>query len=63
MDVGGDATLLMHKGKELEEKDAKDGYLPDPASTDNAEFKCILQLMKDSIPIVKTKYSGNHEDS
>jgi adenosylhomocysteinase len=31
--------------------------LPDPASTDNAEFKCILQLLKDSIPADKTKYT------
>eukprot|EP00438_Fugacium_kawagutii_P006074 Skav200575 [mRNA] locus=scaffold917:270389:272159:- [translate_table: standard] len=43
VDDGGDATLLVHKGKELEEKFAKDGSLPDPASTTNAEFKCILQ--------------------
>merc|ERR1712086_218455 len=50
VDDGGDATLLIHKGKEFEEKYAKDGTLPDPASTDNAEFKCILQLLKDSIP-------------
>merc|ERR1739848_701214 len=35
----------------------KDGSLPDPSSTDNAEFKCILQLLKDSIPADKTKYS------
>merc|ERR1712238_184788 len=48
---------LIHKGKEFEEKFAKDGSLPDPASTDNAEFKCILQLLKDSIPQDKTKYS------
>ena len=39
MDFGGDATLLMHKGKELEEKNAKDGFLPDPVSINNAEFK------------------------
>merc|ERR1711885_120520 len=26
-------------------------------STDNPEFKCILQLLKDSIPADKTKYS------
>jgi len=57
VDDGGDATLLMHKGKELEEKFAKDGSLPDPASTDNAEFKCILQLLKDSIQLDKTKYT------
>merc|ERR1719469_1789037 len=57
VDDGGDSTLLMHKGKEYEEKFAKDGSLPDPSSTDNAEFKCILQLLKDSIPVDKTKYS------
>merc|ERR1711918_284940 len=57
VDDGGDATLLIHKGKDFEEKFAKDGSLPDPMSTDNAEFKCILQLLKDSIPVDKTKYT------
>merc|ERR1711967_186348 len=57
VDDGGDATLLIHKGKEFEEKFAKDGSLPDPESTDNPEFKCILQLLKDSIPADKTKYT------
>merc|ERR1712199_8406 len=57
VDDGGDATLLIHKGKEFEEKYAKDGSLPDPNSTDNAEFKCILTLLKDSIPADKTKYT------
>ena len=57
VDDGGDATLLIHKGKEYEEKFAKDGSLPDPASTTNAEFKCVLQLLKDSIQADKTKYS------
>ena len=28
VDDGGDATFLVHKGKELEEKYAKDGSLP-----------------------------------
>merc|ERR1712004_100151 len=57
MGDGGDATLLIHKGKEYDEKYAKDGSLPDPNSTDNAEFKVILQLLKDSIPEDKTKYT------
>jgi len=57
VDDGGDATLLIHKGKEFEDKHAKDGSLPDPSSTTNAEFKCILQLLKDSIPNDKTKYT------
>merc|ERR1711937_919450 len=57
VDDGGDATLLIHKGLEFEAKFAKDGSLPDPNSTDNPEFKCILQLLKDSIPADKTKYT------
>ena len=57
VDDGGGATLLIHTGKEFEEKYVKDGTLPDPVSTDNAEFKCILQLLKDSIPADKTKYT------
>merc|ERR1711983_473509 len=44
-------------GKEFEAKYAKDKSLPDPNSTDNAEFKCILQLLKDSIPADPTKYT------
>merc|ERR1711998_802108 len=56
-DDGGDATPLIHKGKEFEEKYAKDGSLPDPASTDHGEFKCILQLVRDSIPVDKTKWT------
>merc|ERR1711968_227797 len=47
----------IHKGKEYEEKYAKDGSLPDPNSTDNAEFKCILQLLKDSIQVDKRKWT------
>jgi len=57
VDDGGDATLLIHKGKEYEAKFAKDGSLPDPESTTNPEFKCILQLLKDSIQVDKTKYT------
>merc|ERR1711881_253206 len=41
----------------FEEKYAKDGSLPDPASTTNPEFKCILQLLKDSIQADATKYT------
>merc|ERR1712165_363677 len=44
-------------GKEFEGKYAKDKSLPDPSSTDNAEYKCILQLLKDSIPKDPTKYT------
>merc|ERR1711975_58295 len=57
VDDGGDATLLIHKGKEFEEKFAKDGSLPDPASTTNPEFKCVLQTIRDSIQADKTKWT------
>merc|ERR1712107_200858 len=50
-------TLLMHKGKEWEEKYAKDGSLPDPATTDHPEMKCVFDLLKESIPKDKTKYT------
>jgi len=57
VDDGGDATMLIHKGREFEEKYAKDKSLPDPASTDNAEFKVVLQLIRDSIPADPTKWT------
>merc|ERR1712166_619750 len=57
VDDGGDATMLIHKGREYEIKYAKDKSLPDPASTTNAEFKCVPQIIKDSIPADKTKYT------
>merc|ERR1712232_765264 len=57
VDDGGDATLLMHKGKEYEGKFAKGGTWADPASTDNAEFKVILEVLKESIKVDKTKYT------
>merc|ERR1712005_95777 len=57
IDDGGDATLLMHKGREFEIKFEKDGSLPDPESTSNPEFKCVLTVLKDSIPLDKTKYT------
>merc|ERR1712139_164157 len=44
-------------GKEFEGKFAKDGSLPDPNSTDNPEFKCVLQLLRDSIQKDGTKYT------
>merc|ERR1712100_697760 len=57
VDDGGDATLLIHKGKEFEEKYAKDKSLPDPESTSNPEFKCILNLSR--IPFHWMRQSGH----
>merc|ERR1712072_408413 len=57
VDDGGDATMLIHKGREFEEKYAKDKSLPDPMSTTNAEFKIVLQTIRDSIPRDATKWT------
>ena len=43
LDDGGDATLLMHKGAEFEDA----GSFPSPDTTDNDEFKVVLQVLND----------------
>ncbi|MEE2752269.1 MAG: adenosylhomocysteinase [Myxococcota bacterium] len=43
LDDGGDATLLVHMGVELE----KAGTMPDPSTTDNAELACVLSVLRD----------------
>jgi len=58
VDDGGDATLLLHEGKKFEDAYAKDKTLPDPASTDNAEFKCVLTIIKNSIAANPKKWSN-----
>ncbi|GLC37104.1 hypothetical protein PLESTB_001391300 [Pleodorina starrii] len=57
VDDGGDATLLIHEGTKAEAAFAKDGTLPDPDSTDNAEFKIVLALIRDSIKKDATKWT------
>merc|ERR1711988_1282104 len=56
VDDGGDATLLIHEGFEWENKFKANGELPDPASTDNAEFKCVLQTIKESLQDTPTRW-------
>src|SRR4051794_19135220 len=45
VDDGGDATLLIHKGVEFE----KTGKVPSPDTTDNEEYKVILQLLAKTV--------------
>eukprot|EP00178_Gracilaria_changii_P020771 TRINITY_DN606_c0_g5_i1.p2 TRINITY_DN606_c0_g5~~TRINITY_DN606_c0_g5_i1.p2 ORF type:complete len:494 (+),score=113.20 TRINITY_DN606_c0_g5_i1:1505-2986(+) len=49
VDDGGDATLLIHEGFKAEIAYEKDGTLPDPESTDNAEFKVVLTTIRDGL--------------
>jgi adenosylhomocysteinase len=46
VDDGGDMTLIVHEGKKAEDLFLKDGTLPDPTSTDNAEFKIVLTICR-----------------
>lgn len=57
VDDGGDATLLIHEGVKAEAAFAKDGTLPDPESTDNPEFKIVLQVIKDGLAKDATKWT------
>ena len=42
LDDGGDATLLLHKGREFEAA----GAVPDPESADSEEYREILRLLQ-----------------
>jgi len=46
VDDGGDMTLIVHEGYKAEEEYAKTGALPDPESTNNAEFKIVLGIVR-----------------
>ena len=45
LDDGGDATMLVHKGREFEAA----GAVPDPASAESEEFRVFLGLLQDSV--------------
>ncbi|KAI5444625.1 hypothetical protein KIW84_013046 [Lathyrus oleraceus] len=49
VDDGGDATLLIHEGVKAEELFEKTGEVPDPTSTDNAEFQLVLTIIRDGL--------------
>jgi len=56
VDDGGDMTMLIHEGFKAENAYAKDGTVPDPNSTDNAEFKIVLAIIKRTLPIQADKW-------
>jgi adenosylhomocysteinase len=53
LDDGGDATLLVHKGKQYEEV----GAVPDPATADSEEFEVILRLLHTSLGEDKQRWT------
>jgi adenosylhomocysteinase len=50
VDDGGDMTMLIHEGVKAELAFEATGALPDPASTDNEEFKVVLGLIARLLP-------------
>jgi adenosylhomocysteinase len=52
LDDGGDATMLVHKGREFEAA----GAVPDPSTGESDEFKVFLQLLTDSL--ARTRSAG-----
>jgi adenosylhomocysteinase len=57
VDDGGDATLLIHEGYARELKFAADGSLPSADETDNHEFKCVLNVIRESIQRDATRFT------
>lgn len=49
VDDGGDATLLIHEGVKAEAEFKKSGKLPDPDSTEDPEFKIVLNLLRNTL--------------
>eukprot|EP01066_Platyproteum_vivax_P007988 Platyproteum_vivax@DN3263_c0_g1_i1.p1 len=57
VDDGGDATLIIHEGVKAEKAFAKDGSVPNPASTENAEYKCILNIITETLKTDAKKWT------
>ena len=53
LDDGGDATMLVHLGKEYEDQ----GRVPPPDSTDNAELREVLALLGRSLDAEPKKWT------
>jgi len=54
VDDGSDMTLLIHEGVKAEVEYEKTKKLPDPASTTNAEWKCVLAILRRNLEEGKT---------
>jgi adenosylhomocysteinase len=53
LDDGGDATLLVHKGREFELA----GAVPEDADADSHEYRVILQTLRDSLAISSDRWT------
>jgi adenosylhomocysteinase len=53
LDDGGDATMLVHKGREFELA----GAVPDPAAAESEEFQVFLALLQESVASEPSKWT------
>ncbi|MBM4280249.1 MAG: adenosylhomocysteinase [Deltaproteobacteria bacterium] len=53
LDDGGDLTLLVHKGSEVEAA----GHSPDPSTATNDEMKVVLAVLQNSLAKDKTRFT------
>jgi len=53
LDDGGDATLLVHKGKEYEAS----GRVPEATAEDSEEWQCVLNLLSESLKKSSDKWT------
>ncbi len=53
LDDGGDATMLVHKGREFEQA----GTVPDPSTADSEEFTIFLELLARSLAEDPQRYT------
>ena len=54
LDDGGDATLLVHKGREYELA----GYVPEPDTAESEEFAVVLALLQKSLAESSTRWTN-----
>ena len=54
LDDGGDATILVHKGREFEEA----GHVPDALASDSVEWRVILDTLRASLEINTDRWTN-----
>ncbi|XP_028767349.1 adenosylhomocysteinase-like [Neltuma alba] len=56
LDGGGEVTHFIHEGVKAEKVFAATGQLPDPSSTDDADLKLVLSMIRDGLNTDPKRY-------
>jgi adenosylhomocysteinase len=54
LDDGGDATMLVHLGRQFEQA----GAVPDPTDADSHEYRVVLEALRNSLAASADRWSG-----